>query len=336
MDNIRIGSFMAIQLREDDEDSKEITIARLEERVKDEDDDPDSEKTTIRIRLFLPLFRSNRLKWYPNLPSHTRNKIQNGCGSKNDEVYESREVLWIDGEKPDYKVKLLFRVFVFTLRELERSGNAWAEGMCNVYVVRFWHNTINSYVKPTRHRLEELPPTVTMGFPNTHPGYDHPSNLVVPRRCLHRSIWIGLYNLQKKMDKELNKLGGLSTTSTQREVSLKVGYYFPNECIQYIHTVANSVVSRQSLVMSCHGGILSFEKHEDLLYLNSLFGKHASSSSGVRSIPVGGSISEKPLKRRLHLNNDAEKENAEKNDKKESSVADASDDGKRRRCDERK
>ena len=330
MDTVRIGSFMAIQLRDED-DSKDFTIARLEEREQDEEQDPDLAATSIRLRLFLPLFTDRRLKWHPAPPSHNYEKIEHGqCGSRNKELYESTEVLWINGELPDKKVKLLFPAFVFTLEEMRKNENAWAEGMNNVYVVRFWHHTVYSYKRATEHRLDELPSMVSMGFVNMHPSYRHPDNLIVPRRCLHRTIWVGLYNLRKKLEKEIKNRGS-SKVSSHGEVTLRVGYYLPVECIQYIHTLGNSEVSRQKLNMSYGGGVLIFENEEDLSYLNFLVGGQQDGTSclvAASTVLPDRSISEKATKRGLlHVTDMSGKENTKYDENKDDDI--------KRRCDSR-
>ena len=296
MDHVRIGSFMGIQLR-NKKDNGRITIARLEERTPDEN--PDNAATTIRVRFFLPLFPEKRLEWHPKPPEHEHKRIENGCGSKNVELYESREVAWISGELPDDEMMLLFPAFVFTLDELKQNENKWAEGLHNVYFVRFWHNAIYSYETETIHRLDPLPSKTVMGFPNKHSTYRHPSNLIVPRRCLHHNAWVGLYNLQKKVIKSVMKKQGESDV-VRHDLTLKVGY-IPPEGIQYIHALGSFVsdldhhpvtlcqtflmngrtsVSTAKFNMSYKEGVLKFETQDDLSVFCSLFGLTLLSSAG--------------------------------------------------------
>ena len=290
MDTLRIGSFVAIQLR-NQEDSKAITIARLEERQQDEDEDPDVAATTIRLRLFLPLFPTKRLSWHPKPPKHNHAKIQDGCGSMNEELYESTELRWISGEKPDEEIKVLFPTFVFTLEELKRTEHSWAQGMHNVYFARFWHHVIYSYVEKTKHQLDPLPTTVSMYFVNKHPSYKQPGNLIFQRRCRHQNIWVGLYRLRKfvlKIVKKQSESGVLD----EDDLSLKIGHT-PVECIQYIYTLANFMsdcdyhpvtlqesfqttglaLSSNPIKLSYRGGVLRFGTHDDLSFVASLYGK---------------------------------------------------------------
>ena len=267
MDNIRIGSFVAIQSRED-KDEPIITIARLEERQQDEDEDPDIAATTIRLRLFIPLFVGKRLDWYPKKPKHNHRKIEEGCGSKNTELYETTECVWIAGEKPDDKIKLLFPVFVFTFEELRRKENKWAEGMRNVFFVRYWHNRIYSYTARTKHRLEDLPSTASMGFVNNNPAYKQPCNLIMQRRCLHRNIWMGLYKIRKHIIKVCG-MDDNTNGAKQGGVSLTIGY-IPMECVQYIY-VYESYVWYRKLHVSYRAGVIKFGK-EDLAHIRTLLG----------------------------------------------------------------
>ena len=290
MDTVRIGSFMAVQLRNQD-DPQAITIARLEERQVDEEQDPDFATTTIRLRLFLPLFPVKRLTWHPSPPLQNYTKILDGCGSRNEELYESSECRWICGEKPDDEIKVLFPTYVFTFEELSKRENRWAEGMYNVYFVRFWKHVIYSYVEKTKRRLEPLPATVRMSFVNKHPDYRHPGNLIMPRRCMHQSTWLGLYKLRKFVLKAGKKQGGLRNLETN-ELSWTVGC-IPKECIQYIYSLANFlshfdchlvtlresfqktglVLFKPKIKMSYQAGVLKFETPEDMSFVLSLFGE---------------------------------------------------------------
>ena len=296
MDTVRIGSFMAVQLREQD-DPQAITIARLEERLVDEEQDPDFAATSIRLRLFLPLFPVKRLSWHPSPPSHNYTKIVHGCGSRNEEVYESSELRWISGEKPDSEIKILFPTYVFTLEELSKRENRWAEGMHNVYFVRFWKHVIYSYVEKTKRRLEPLPAKVSMNFVNKHPDCQRYGNLIMPRRCMHQNIWMGLYKLRKFVLKIGRKRG--DSRSLESELSWTVGC-IPQECIQYIYSLANFlshfsshpvtlrdsfqktglVLFKPRIKLSYQAGVLKFETLQDMLFVISLFGEQVSHGHG--------------------------------------------------------
>ena len=68
-DVIRLGSFMAIELK--DQPTKTYTIARFEERIREYDEAEACFETNIRLRLFLPLFPTQRLACHPKPPKHS-------------------------------------------------------------------------------------------------------------------------------------------------------------------------------------------------------------------------------------------------------------------------
>ena len=317
-DTLRMGSFIAIQLK--NQDPKTVTIARLEQRQREEDPlDPDESVVThIRLRLFPPLFPTKPIDCHPRIPSHSIPKILHGCGSQNVELYESRECVWINGEIPDDEVKILFPAFVFSFEELEKSENGWAHGIHNVYFARFWHNKIYSYTVRAENRLDPIPKGTVLGFMNKHPLYKQPSNLIIARRCQHHAIWVGLFSIQKAIIKMLNKRG--MSSSSRENISLNVGC-IPLECIQYIYSLSkfvspidchpvtlrdsflhvDSSLTRRKLSMSFDAGVLRFKSISDLKLLRSIFGPSSTYGSSEKRPNLSDGSTGTTLKRGHHL-----------------------------------
>ena len=317
-DTLRMGSFIAIQLK--NQDPKTVTIARLEQRQREEDSlDPDEPVVThIRLRLFPPLFPTKPIDCHPRIPSHSIPKILHGCGSQNVELYESRECVWINGEIPDDEVKILFPAFVFSFEELEKSKNGWAHGIHNVYFARFWHNKIYSYTVRAENRLDPIPKGTVLGFMNKHPLYKQPSNLIIARRCQHHAIWVGLFSIQKAIIKMLNKRG--MSSSSREIISLNVGC-IPLECIQYIYSLSkfvspidchpvtlrdsflhvDSSLTRRKLSMSFDAGVLRFKSISDLKLLRSIFGPSSTYGSSEKRPNLSDGSTGTTLKRGHHL-----------------------------------
>ena len=229
-DALRIGSFVVLKKKGID------YVGRLECRQWDEEEE---NKWDIRIRLFHPLFKkpNDPSKYKP--PSHSFTSLLHGPGANQVELYESQDLCWISYTTNPAKLSFLFPAFVFTISKLSQPKNAWASGLYNVYIVRYWedHKYENGY--KTRI-LRPLPDNANFGFANDHPDYIKPTTSIVPRRCLHTSIWNGLYGLQKGLSKLLNKRSGQA--SEKEVLSLSIGR-LPMEAIHYIIVVANYLSS---------------------------------------------------------------------------------------------
>ena len=295
-DVIRIGSFMAVKLEKQPEGT--YTIVRLEERTREYQEDECCFETSVRLRLFLPLFPSKRFPCHKKIPKHSHNQIKTGTGSENIELYESSELRWMDAEGMETTIEVLFPVFVFTLQELEDPKNKWATGIHNVFVVRFWHHRNYSYSGDT-DSLEPLPASVKFGFVNDHPKYKKPKKMIIPQRCYHSSIWRGLFTLQKHFIKLLNKRG-LSSVNKEA-ISVNVGM-IPMETLQYISMVVNTVMNlhphpvtlsesylhlnhsmqRSKFRISFDAGVLRFKSTDDLTVLRQIFGPSATYGSSER------------------------------------------------------
>ena len=327
-DVIRLGSFMAIELK--DQPTKTYTIARFEERIREYDEAEACFETNIRLRLFLPLFPTQRLACHPKPPKHSFSPIQTGHGSENIELYETREVRWIESERPDPNIKVLFPVFVFTTNEMEDPKNAWSKGIHNVFVVRFWHYRSYEWDK-TINSLVPLPEGIKLGFVNDHPKHTQGRNMAIPQRCYHSSIWTGLYTLQKSFTKLLNKRG--LTSANKEAVSMNIGM-IPMETIQYVCMAVNSVkqirphpvtlsesylhlnqsLKRSKFRISFLGGVLRFQSSDDLTILRKIFGPCSTYGSSERRPTLSDGPQGLTLKRGHHLTVVRGKEPSESDD----------------------
>ena len=86
--------------------------------------------------LYLPLFPLNKLDCHPPLPNHSYSPIEHSTGSQNIELYQTDVSMDIDDAERE-SIEVLYPAFVFHPSDLEKPDNSWAEGIKNVYVVRF-------------------------------------------------------------------------------------------------------------------------------------------------------------------------------------------------------
>ena len=253
-DSLRMGSFVVIK-----HEGKEH-IARLECRQIDIDDDnPDEYETTIRLRLFHPLFNRNKIECKkPKPPKHSFAPIFSGPGAQQAELYESSDRLWISTSNKNDNPKILFPAFVFTVDEFSLPKNAWAIGLHNVFVVRTWEMIDYEHRSCRKIKsLVPLPSIAALGFPNDHPDYKKSTRSVVPQRCLHESLWNGLYALKKGLNKCLNKRTGQS--NDKEVVSLNVGHV-PLETIQYISLISNYLATVPSHTITLSDSFLHLDQ----------------------------------------------------------------------------
>ena len=282
-DTLRMGSFVYLRDKKGNEH-----VGRLECRQIDESDIEIS--IDIRIRLFHPLFKksSNPEKYKP--PKHSFPPLLQGVGSQQVELYESMDCVWVPNRPSSKPPVLIFPTFVFTLEELALPKNSWAIGLYNVYVVRF-HETKNydAVYELPKKVLCRLPKHAKFGFSNDHPKYDKPAKYIVPQRCLHESIWIGLYSLKKGLTKALNKRSGQS--ADKETITLNLGL-MPNEVIWYISLVCNHLskldshpislsesyfhldanLRRSKIKIAFNAGIIRFQTERELAILRMILG----------------------------------------------------------------
>ena len=232
-DFLRIGSFVCIK------DGSSTHIARIECRQTEVSSEDSSYETTIRLRLFHPLFKRNKPDGKKSkTPKHNFAPILSGTGSSQTELYESADLRWFCSNHHE-SPKSLFPAFCFTLKEMAQPKNAWAAGLFNVYICRFWEDVDYDNSGKTR-TLRPLPSEKAFGFPNDHPDFKKGRTFIVPQRCLHESIWNGLHGLKRALNKLLNKRSGQA--SDKEVTSLNIGH-IPMEAVQYISLVANYLCS---------------------------------------------------------------------------------------------
>ena len=269
-------------------------IARLEVRQNDKSlDQPGEWEDSIRLRMFYPLFKKDKTKVKkPKPPKHSFSPILQGVGSQQIELYESHELVFLScSDEKDLKA-CLFPAFVFTLREMSLPKNAWASGLHNVYIVRFWEAHEWDSKGNKKRLLLPLPEEAALGFPNDHPDYIKCPKSITPQRCIHEAIWNGLYALKKALNKLLNKRSGQA--SEKEVLSLNIGH-IPTEAIKYISQVANYLttvpshkislsdsffhldhtLSRSKVKISFNAGIIRFQSQRELEILRMILGPNS-------------------------------------------------------------
>ena len=190
------------------------------------------------LSLFFPLFPKKKLECHPEIPDHDFTPIEHGPGSQCIELYKAS--VFIDGSHPiTYKTEIMYPAFVFNIHDLQDPKNSWAEGMRNVYVVRYKQKKIGGVVRLVPIKDEEV-----RCFPTDYVKRD-PEDLIVCPRCLHKNIWTGLFQLRKAIMKIMNRRSGaLEERHTQ---SISIGA-IPLEVFNYIHVLANSTAQ----TLTCH------------------------------------------------------------------------------------
>ena len=273
-DSVRIGSFVHVELHDQEPDT--TTIARIERRC----------YGGFHLCLFYPLFPKEKAANSPPLPIHQERPIPFGSpGSLNIELYQSAERLSVvKGEV----CKILHPAFVFSVNELTISNNAWAHGIHNVFVLRFIEQRDEESLDETSF-LEKIDPEERVCFPNTNPKHIKKDRLTALSRCLHETIWCGLYLIRKAIIKLLNKR---SSRSEPAEVSSVSVGYIPLETYNYLSLLVNdnlysscrifnlsesymdtdSKLSRKKLRFHYNAGVMRFETKEDIEILREVLG----------------------------------------------------------------
>ena len=123
-DYFRLGTF--VHARIPNQDDGTTTIGRLIHR----------QGSKQSIVLYLPLFPLKKLDCHPPLPNHSYSPIEHSTGSQNIELYQTDVSMDIDDAERE-SIEVLYPAFVFHPSDLEKPDNSWAEGIKNVYVVRF-------------------------------------------------------------------------------------------------------------------------------------------------------------------------------------------------------
>ena len=243
-DSFRLDTFAHIVLPTQDKFT--TTIARIER----------NDEGAPSLSLFFPLFPKKKLACHPDIPDHDITPITRGAGAKCIELYKAS--VSIHGSHPiTIKTEILYPAFVTNQDDLADPKNAWAEGMRNVYVVRFRQKKIHGVVRLVPIRNEEVRCFPTDWIKRA------PDDLIICPRCLHKSIWTGLFQLRKAIVKILNRRSGaIENRQTQ---SLSIGT-IPLEVFNYIHVVANSTVHS----LTCH----SIRSTESYLTMDSNLTRH--------------------------------------------------------------
>ena len=289
-DSLRFGSF--VHCRFPDQEPNTTTIARLLHRVEDEEYD-------FCIRPYFPLFPVSKLKSHPILPEHYYQKIVDGVGACNIELYESDETYNCKSGDTDSPT-VLFLAFVFTIKELSSPANIWGSGLKNVYVVRFreawmYYNDDATKLVPIDNEGDKI------CFPNQHRGKKTFPHLVCKSRCHHESIWTGHFLLKKSLFKVLNKSGSQSAlqdvdqcsighvpleivnyialySSTMYGITIAPNFFPSNE--SFVHL--NSLLCRSKIRMTFEGGILRFQTYQELQMLRDVLGFSATYGTSER------------------------------------------------------
>ena len=273
-DFVRIGSFVHVELYNQEPDT--TTIARIERRI----------QGGFHLRLYYPLFPKTKLKNSPPLPVHQERPIPFGSpGSLNIELYQAAErISIVRGEV----CKILYPAFVFSEQELTISNNAWAHGIHNVFVLRFLEKRDENNFGETSF-LEKLDPEEKVCFPNTNAKHIKKEHLTASSRCLHETIWCGMYLIRKAIIKLLNKRSSLSEPATT--ASLSIGY-IPLETYNYLSLLVNdslfsscrifnlsesymdtdAKLSRKKLRFHYNAGVMRFETVQDIELLREVLG----------------------------------------------------------------
>ena len=320
-DHLRIGSFVHVKLPNQDEGT--TTIARITKRFEGKH----------CLTLFFPLFppQNQPLKCHPSLPSHSQRPIMSGPGAESIELYQTNYFPKVEHKTKDRSKfpQILFPAFVFTPQELSIPKNSWANGLSNVYIVRFFDQS---------GVLQPLPsPIVALCFPNENKFKGFHSYTTVTSRCYHESVWCGLYMLRKAISKILNKPSGQSEEKQIETISIG---YVPLETFNYINTVCSfyssniachhlkmsesyisldSSFSRKKVKMTYSSGFLRFESEDELSMLRSLLGLAATYGSSKIRPTLKDAPHGLPLKRGHSLTVVKGKENSPPPDDNDSS-----------------
>ena len=273
-DCFRLNTFVHICLA--DQDNGTTTICQL---FKDHG--------RVSLRLFYPLFPQKKLRCHPDIPPHSANKLLEGVGCENVELYKSNQRI-VARNLNAKEIKIRFPAFVFSIEEFQDPANAWAHGLSNVFIV--WYKEPPVSPNDSSPSLVPIEPKEIECFPMDYRPEYNPIELCVPPRCFHRNVWTGLFLLRKGLSKILNKRGHQSEEIDLQ--SLNIGAV-PMETFNYIFVVANSNCSsilceqnnktesylqvdsrltRSKIKMSYENGILRFQTPSDIDIIRRLLG----------------------------------------------------------------
>ena len=266
-DVFRVGTFVHVKLS--DQDQHSTTVCQLNKHT----------DGNVMLKLFYPLFPPKKLKCHPSIPKHDFDPLEEETGSRQIKLYESWDSIHrYEAQAQDISIR--YPAFCFTPKQLESPLNRWAEGIKNVYIVRFKQVRENKLVP-----IDELKFTC---FPMDQVKPNE--QLIVPPRCFHKNTWHGLFLLRKALIKILNKRGGHAEKRDFQTVTIG---NIPSETFNYLHVLLNShlkcvschyidgsesyqdldaKLTRRKIRMSCQNGILRFETQEELDIVRNFLG----------------------------------------------------------------
>ena len=272
-DYFRLGTFVHARLPNQDDGT--TTIGKLIIR----------EGSKQSIILYLPLFPRKKLNCHPTPPIHNYAPIEHSTGSHNIELYQTDVSMDIEDSERE-SIEVLYPAFVFHPSDLEKPDNSWAEGIKNVYVVRY--SAFKN--KDGQHKMTLANPQEIKCFPTDYQRKGDFPQLVIASRCYHKNVWFGLFQIRKALMKLLNRCSGQAESKSVQ--SLSIGP-IPNEVLNYIFTLANSNVpslfchffpgsesyldidgklTRRKIRMRFEKGIIRFNTQNDLDMLRQFVG----------------------------------------------------------------